>query len=131
MTRKDIMVRPNGETAVIHPRSFYEKRVVPPADIIETDANYIVRVDMPGADKSSIDLKIDGDTLRVQGNTSEYHREQPRMFLREIRPTTYEREFGLGRGVNREAVSAEYTDGVLYITIEKNEEMKPREIRIS
>jgi HSP20 family protein len=130
MTRKDIMKRPNSQHAVPSERSYYERRIVPPADIIENDNEYIVRVDVPGVDKKSITLKVEGDTLRVQGSTGEHHRENKTLLINEITPTTYKREFHLGKDVDRTRINGEYDAGVLTITLGKNEHSKPRDIKI-
>lgn len=130
MTRKDIMKRPENQHAVTKSRSIYERRVVPPADIIDGINEYTVRVDMPGVNKDTIALKIDGDTLRVRGSAGDYHRQSPKMVINEISPTVYERDFHLGKDINRSNISGEYESGILTITLPKSEQAKPREIKI-
>ncbi len=130
MTRQDIMKRPESSTAVTKPQSFYERRVIPPADIIEGPEEYTVRVDMPGVAKDSIELKVDGSKLLVRGSTGKYHNDNSKMVLREINPTMYQREFQLGSEIDRSKINAEYESGVLNISLHKNEQSKPREIRI-
>lgn len=130
MARKDIMRREANNRGAVAARSYYERRIVPPADIIESDHDYTVRIDMPGVEESSIDIKIEGNKLRIRGSTGEYVREGARMLVNELRPTVYEREFLLGKGINRDAIKAEYVNGVLFMTLEKSEDLKPREIKI-
>lgn len=130
MTRQEIMKRSENSTAISQPRSYYERRIIPPADIIEGSEEYTVRVDMPGVAKESIELKVDGNKLRVKGNTRKYHNDNPRMVLQEITPTLYQREFQLGNEIDRSKINAEYDNGVLNISLHKNEQSKPREIKI-
>lgn len=130
MTRQNIMKRPESSTAVTQPHTYYERKIIPPADIIEGAEEYTVRMDMPGVSKDSIQLKVDGQILRVRGSTGKYHNENPRMVLREINPTVYEREFQLGNEVDRSKINAEYDSGVLIISLHKNEKSKPREIQV-
>ncbi len=130
MTRKEIMKRPDNQDRVTGSRSIYERRIVPPADIIEENNEYIVRVDMPGVEKESIDLKVDGDTLRVRGSAGDYHKNNPKMVVNEITPTVYERDFQLGKDIDRSGIKGEYDTGVLTITLPKSEQAKPHEIKI-
>ncbi len=130
MTRKDLMKRPEKKESVVQPRSYYERRIVPPVDIIESDNHYTVQVDMPGVNKESIDLKVDGDTLRVRAYTGDYHKGDAKLHRREIIPSVYEREFQLGKEIDRSKINGEYDNGVLTITLQKNESVKPREIHI-
>ena len=130
MTRKDIMKRQENQHELPQTRSFYERRVVPSADIIEGENEYIVRVDMPGVEKNSIDLKVDGSSLRVRGSAGDYHGNSPYMIMREIKPTVYDRVFQIGKDIDRNAINGEYNEGVLTITLRKNESAKPREIKI-
>lgn len=130
MTRKDIMKRPENTHGVPQTRSIYERRIVPPADIIADTNAYTVRVDMPGVEKESIDLKVDGDTLRVRGSAGDYHKKDAKMVLNELTPVVYEREFQLGKDIDRSGIDGQYEAGVLTITLMKSENAKPREIKI-
>jgi HSP20 family protein len=130
MTRKDLMVRQGEPNVPARNRSYYERRVVPSADIIEGTDEFIVRVDMPGVDKSNITLKVDSDKLKVQGSTGDYHAGNASFIRHETKPTCYEREFYLGNGVDRSKIHAEYSFGILTITLQKSEESKPKHISI-
>jgi len=130
MTRKDIMKYQEQNKQVEHPRSYYERRVVPSANIVENNNEFIVHVDMPGVNKESISLKVDGDSLHIQGSTGNYHKDNAKMYLHETRPTIYEREFNLSNEIDRSKITGEYNNGVLLITLQKNEKAKPQEIKI-
>lgn len=126
MTRNEIMKRSDNKPLPTF--SHYERKMIPRTDIIEKENMYIVRIDMPGVDKESIKIKVDGDMLHVTGSTGQYHDNDPKMLVREIAPKVYEREFQLGNEIDRSKISGEYDTGVLTITLEKSEQSKPREI---
>jgi HSP20 family protein len=128
MTRNEIMKRSDNKP--LSTFSHYERRVIPPTDIIETGSVYTVRVDMPGVNKESIKIKVDGDMLRVTGSTGNYHDNDPKMLVREIAPKVYEREFQLGNEIDRSKISGEYDMGVLTITCPKAEEAIPKAIDV-
>ncbi len=114
MTRKDVL----------------ERYVTPAADIIETPDMYVLTIDLPGAVKETIGVSIRNNTLTIVAPVGERHKENSTLLFSELRSTSYYREFNLGDGVNRNAVTAHYEDGVLNVRLSKTEKMKPREIPI-
>lgn len=128
MTRNEIMKRSDNKPLPAF--SHYEQRVIPRTDIIEKENMYTVRVDMPGVDKESIKIKVDGDMLHVTGSTGQYHDNDPKMLVREIASKIYEREFQLGNEIDRSKISGEYDMGVLTITCPKAKEAIPKAIDV-
>jgi len=103
----------------------------PAADIYETEENYLIAIDLPGIDRSTLSIYLDDDRLVVKGDrlleeeTKEHRCERPRgRFLR---------TFSLPGSVNQTEIGAEYKDGVLQIQLPKRKEQKAKriEIRIS
>ena len=103
----------------------------PAADIYENDANYLIAIDLPGIDRSTLSIDLDNDRIVVKGGRllevepKEHRCERPRgRFLR---------TFSLPGSVNQTEIGAEYKDGVLQIDLPKRKEQKAKriEIRIS
>ena len=103
----------------------------PAADIYESEANYLIAIDLPGIDRSTLSIDLDDDRLVVKGvrvldsEPKEHRCERPRgRFLR---------TFSLPGSVNQTEIVAEYKDGVLQIDLPKRKEQKAKriEIRIS
>ncbi len=103
----------------------------PAADIYESEANYLIAIDLPGIDRSTLSIDLDDDRLVVkggrllEGEAKGHRRERPRgKFLR---------TFSLPGSVNQSEIVAEYKDGVLQIDLPKRKEQKAKriEIRIS
>ena len=103
----------------------------PAADIYESEADYVIAIDLPGVDRSTLAIDLDNDRLVIKGSrlleeAAEEHRcERPRgRFLR---------TFSLPGSVNQSEIDAEYKDGVLHIHLPKRKEQKAKrvEIRIS
>lgn len=131
MTRKNetALVR-RGNHALMRRTERPEEIVTPPADVFETGEAFIVRIDMPGAVRESIQVHVESGFLVVRGSTEELHQENARIVLNEIPRKSYHRKFGLTDGVRSDGIEAEFEDGVLTVVIPKSDDFKAREIRI-
>lgn len=103
--------------------------LVPPVDIIETEDSLIVIADLPGVDKDNINIRVENNTLTIQGSTQ--HVAPGNEVRAEYRLRNFYRQFTLGEQVNQEGISAELKHGVLTLTLPKTEKAKPRQIQIS
>lgn len=102
----------------------------PDADIYETEEAFVVKLDMPGAQKDSLNLLLESKRLIIRGEVSGQFQEQGRILYCEILKKKYYREFNLGNGIQMEKIVAQFDGGVLTVTLPKNEEVKSREIHI-
>ena len=92
---------------------------------------YDIEIDLPGVDKKEIELKIEDDYLTVNAvrRTKEEVKEDD-YYLCESSYGLISRSFVLPKDVDREKISANYEDGRLYISLEKEETRKARNILI-
>jgi HSP20 family protein len=93
---------------------------LPPFDLLETEAEYIVRLDIPGAHRENLDINLVGTLLTLSGR-----RELPAAEPTERRLHA-EREWGefhrmirLPAPVVAEQITATYQDGVLLVHLPK------------
>jgi HSP20 family protein len=105
-------------------------RVTPVADIFETDAAFVVKLDMPGATRETVDVTVEAGSLRAKGEVVSLHREGAAYVLNEIVQKVYFREFTLGAGASHENIQALFESGVLTITVPKTDDVKPTTIQI-
>jgi HSP20 family protein len=127
---KSAVRRTDNESAVdvkSHPTA---NVLLPSADVLETSDAYLLMLDMPGAAKEGISVAMEGESLTVRGSTEDLQAKDVEFVFSEIRSGTYQREFTLGRDLDRENIEATYEDGVLTLRLPKKESMKPREITI-
>ena len=104
---------------------------MPTTDIFETGETLTVVMEMPGVDKSNINIGIENDVLTVDGRIdfSKYEKLQP--VYTEYNIGHYRRSFTLSSTrINQEQIQAEMKDGVLSLTLPKAEQAKPRRIQI-
>ena len=108
------------------------KTWAPAVDIMETDHNLLMKVELPGIDIKDVDIRLQDNTLTIKGE---------RKFEHEVKEGNYHsiersygafaRSFDLPGYVNPENVNAEYKDGVLTLTLAKREEAKPKTIKVT
>ena len=103
---------------------------VPTADIFETEAALTVVLEMPGVDKSNVDISVEDGVLTIQGRLdfSKYEGMQP--VYTEYNIGHYRRSFSLSNKIDQNKIGADLTDGVLTLVLPKAEEAKPRRITI-
>jgi HSP20 family protein len=105
--------------------------LAPRADILEGDADYIIRMDVPGVNREDLEVEIDGETLTVSAERDLAPAEGYRRLRAERRDKVrYRRSFELGRGIDRESVAANFADGVLTLTLPKNEQAVARRVEV-
>jgi HSP20 family protein len=104
--------------------------VSPAADLFETSDEFVLKLDLPGAIKESIRLVAEQNKLIIQASTGYHDGHEPGFLFTEIGSKDYVRVFRLGNGIDNHLISAGYKDGVLTVTLPKNEKSRAREIKI-
>ena len=108
------------------------QRWVPSMDLVESGDEYVLRADLPGVSQEDVSIEVVNDTLTISGERKADHHESTDGFVRLERSFgTFARSLTLPKGVDAEAVSAQFVDGVLTLRIPKPEQAKPRRIQIS
>lgn len=125
---KDIQKAANNGTVSDAERTVRILR--PDVDIQELADSYVVRLDIPGADKESIAAQVNQSTLTVTARVPEYFKRDAELSYDDSLPTEYRREFTLADNVETQTVEALYELGVLKVTLQKKRQFLPREIKI-
>ena len=108
------------------------RRWVPAMDLLETADHFVLRADLPGMTQEDVNIELEENTLTVSGERKAEHEERQEGFYRVERAFgSFSRTLSLPKGVNAEAVTASFDNGVLEVRIPKPEERKPRRISIS
>jgi HSP20 family protein len=103
----------------------------PRTDISETDAAYIVEVDLPGMTMHHISVRLEGTTVVIAGQCQSTPSESANHQARVERPCgTFQRAFTLPTAVKQDEVQATYANGVLTITVPKADAARPRQITV-
>jgi HSP20 family protein len=104
----------------------------PALDISETDEHVQVRLEVPGIDPEQIDISIDGNDLVITGEKKEtMQKSEKGFFHKESRYGKFSRKVMLPEGIDGEKVNADYSNGVLAITLPKIPVAAPRKISVN
>ena len=102
----------------------------PPVDILETENELLLKMDVPEISMSDVDIRMENNTLTIQGQRK-FEQLQGKGYHRIERSYgTFARSFTLPNTVEVERVRADYKNGVLTVTLPKKEVAKPRTIRV-
>ena len=103
--------------------------VTPLADVESTENAYTIRAEMPGVDKSNLEITVDKGELAIVGRR---HIEPPPgepVYL-EIRRADFRRVYELDPAVDTTKITAHIDQGILTLTLPKAEAVKPRKITV-
>jgi HSP20 family protein len=104
----------------------------PAVDIYEDENQFLLKLELPEMNKEEIKINLNENTLSIQGERR-FENEEKRDSYHRVERTygQFYRAFTLPPNVNGEAISAEYKDGVLRLSLPKKEEAKPKQINVS
>ncbi len=102
-----------------------------PMDLYRDGERFVVKIDLPGVDPGSIDVDVEDRTLTIRATRREEQAEEVQWLSHERPSGTFARQLTLGYGVALDRIEADYSDGVLTLTIPVAEEAKPRKISVS
>ena len=128
MNSHEVAIRREHDTRSTEPVSQYR---VPVADVFETSDTFVLMLDLPGASRDSISLTLDKGEMRVKADVKHQHVEEGTLLINEMCGAGFFRAFSIGEGIDTSAVEARFEQGVLTVTLNKSEDIKPREIRIN
>lgn len=90
-------------------------------DIIDKGEQYLLEADLPGFAKKDLKIDVDGDRLTITAQHNEEKEEKQESFVRRERSYgSFSRSFDISN-IKVDGITAEYKDGVLLLTLPKNE----------
>jgi HSP20 family protein len=107
---------------------------VPPADVLATDSDVFVHMDVPGLGGDNLEIELEGDMLTVRGErTYPYptNGDKPAWQRIERGFGKFERSVRVPRGLDPDSITADLEHGVLTIRIPKPEALKPHRVAIN
>ncbi|MGD8370711.1 MAG: Hsp20/alpha crystallin family protein [Syntrophobacterales bacterium] len=108
-----------------------EREWLPAFDVSETDAEIIVKAELPGMDVKDIDITLTDGLLTIKGERKMEKEDKKENYHRiERQFGSFSRSLNLGVTVKGDAIDASYKDGVLTVTLPKAEENKPKRIEV-
>jgi HSP20 family molecular chaperone IbpA len=107
-----------------------ERTTVPAVDVFEDGGGITVLADMPGVAREKLNVRLDGDTLAIEGEVSIAAPEGMRALWAEVNVPRFRRTFTLSRELDTAHIEASLKDGVLSLRIPKQAHAQPRRIAV-
>lgn len=106
----------------------------PEADVVETEKEIQVQMEMPGMKPEQIDVGLENNVLTISGEKQQERTEgdeRSTWHLTERRYGRFSRSFVLPRDVEADGIQAHFEDGVLTVVVPKSERARRRRIEVS
>jgi len=106
-------------------------RLSPAVEIVDCDGEYRLTAELPGMAPADVEVKLTDGMIAIRGEKSEDKKEEKEDYiLSERRYGSFHRSLPLPAGIDTSAVSANFANGVLTITMPKSAEAKNKERKI-
>ena len=123
MTEKQVVRR--GESAE------ELQTLLPRVDVFENKDGILLLADMPGVPKDKLELRVENDTLLIEGEIAPDTPENMEPVYAEVRLSRYRRAFSLSSELDTSRIDAQLRDGVLNLRIPKHAHAQPRKIKVN
>jgi HSP20 family protein len=111
-------------------RPMPEEYVAPDVNIFETKDGYVLEAEMPGVNKSGLEISLEGNEITITGRRETAAASGEPLF-RERRPADYRRVFELDPAIDSSKIEARIEQGMLTLILPKSERVKPRKIAVN
>jgi HSP20 family protein len=103
----------------------------PAIDMYQTDDEVIVKAALPGFNTDDVQINVTGEVLTIRGELKhEEEKKEKAWHIREQRWGSFERSVALPTDVVADKANADFSNGILTITLPKAEEVKPKTITV-
>jgi HSP20 family protein len=112
---------------------FSNSNFTPRTRITEDKDNFYLNVEMPGIPKEDVKISLENSVLSISGSKKAQNKsEDTNLIMNEIFYGEFCRSFNISDEIRKDAIDAEFKDGLLVITLPKVEEAKPvvKEIKV-
>lgn len=109
------------------------KHFTPRTRITEDKDNFFIQMEMPGVTKEDVKITLENNLLSISGTKkNEKKTEDNTLIMNEIFYGEFSRSFTVSDDIKKDAIEADFKDGVLKLTLPKKEEVKPvvKEIKL-
>ncbi len=142
----NILIMPRRSLSIFNPRSIFSDDFMDSVfdlpvvsnmvdrhkmEMYEESDSIVVKIEAPGFDEGDFDISFEDNMLTVTGNSQKQNEEKDeakKYYYREISNDSFTRSVNMPVRVKADSADAEFTKGVLKITVPKAEESKPKRI---
>ena len=112
---RQVGIKPYGNTAY------------PKVNVYEYDDKVGIVAEIPGLDKKQLNVEVEDGILTISGDKhSAFESEGAKILRKELKESSFKRQFELGELLDGDNISANFKDGILSISVPKTEPEKPK-----
>jgi HSP20 family protein len=112
---RQVGIKPYGNTAY------------PKVNVYEYDDKIGIIAEIPGLDKKQLNVEVEDGVLTISGDKhSAFENEGAKVLRKELKESSFKRQFELGELLDGDNISANFKDGILSIDVPKTEPEKPQ-----
>ena len=113
-----------NETVGVNP---FGNTAYPKVNVYEYDDKVGIVAEIPGLDKKQLDVSVEEGVLTISGDKhSAFNDEGAKVLRRELKQSSFKRQFELGELLDGEHITANFKDGILSVEVPKMEPKKPK-----
>jgi HSP20 family protein len=103
----------------------------PPINVFQQGDSLVAILEVPGVDKSALEIQVKGNAIRVSGAKAIAYPDGISLHRRERLTGSFDRTLTVPMQIDADGIKAEYRDGVLALFIPRAEADKPRTVAIN
>lgn len=106
-------------------RSLENRNLTPSVNICKTEEMFGLELAAPGLKKEDFNINLDNNVLTISAELkNESEEKNERLIRREFSFSSFNRSFSLPKTIDLDNIKADYTNGILKVTLPKREEAK-------
>ncbi len=103
----------------------------PPLNVFRKGDDIVIIAEVPGIEKSALQLQVKGRTIRIAGTKAVQYTDKASLHRRERLAGNFDRAITVPIEIDADNVRAECRDGVLALFLPRAERDKPRSISVA
>jgi len=105
----------------------YAGSAYPKVNVYEYDDKVGIVAEIPGLDKKQLEVSVEEGVLTISGDKhSAFENDGAKVLRRELKQSSFKRQFELGELLDGENIKASFKDGILSVSVPKVEPEKPK-----
>tara|TARA_B100002019_G_scaffold42235_1_gene35363 strand:+ start:311 stop:784 length:474 start_codon:yes stop_codon:yes gene_type:complete len=105
----------------------YQGSAYPKVNVYEYDDKVGIIAEIPGLDKKQLEVSVEEGVLTIAGDKhSAFENDGAKVLRRELKQSSFKRQFELGEQLDGKHISANFKDGILSVSVPKVEPKKPK-----
>ena len=121
----------NTLNSLFDSRSTRNGELRPSVDVADSGDRFVITAELPGVEEKDIDIQFADHVLTISAERKLVEKGEHTWYRKEISGGKFSRSMKFSTAINVAGISASYKNGMLEISLPKDEALKPRKIEIS